>query len=211
MGRLQVLYESSPEIQWGACLRDVASGEVVDWCGADRALPIASVGKVLLLVTVAAQIDAGTLDPHHRLVRCESDQVADSGLWHHLATDELAVVDAAVLVSAVSDNVATNVLLRRIGLDTVAAQAAQLGLRVTRLHDRVRDRRGPADPPTLATGSAAELSWLMASLANGAVVNPAVSHRVPVSSHPTSTGTWSTSPPATSVRCCRTPRSHARR
>jgi beta-lactamase class A len=64
----------------------------------------------------------------------------------------------------VSDNLATNVLLRAVGLGAVAVTATRLGLHATALHDRVRDARGAGHPPTLARGSAGELSALMGRL-----------------------------------------------
>ena len=131
-------------------------------------LPTASIGKVLLLAEVAAQLVAGTLRPDELLVRAPQDVVADSGLWQHLTQQSLSVPDLATLVGAVSDNLATNVLLRRVGLAAVAGRTAALGLRSTALHDRVRDRRTPADPPLLSSGTAAELAAVMAAQWAGA-------------------------------------------
>jgi beta-lactamase class A len=147
---------------------------VVESGDPDAVLPAASMGKVLLLVTVAA----GGVPLDRPLARTREDAVADSGLWRHLAVDALPAGDLAVLVGAVSDNLATNVLLRAVGLDAVRATGAALGLRATGLHDRVRDHRGPEHQPALSTASAAELSRLFADLAAGRVVSPEVSARV---------------------------------
>ena len=122
-------------------------------------LPAASVGKVLLLIEVAR-----TLDLAEPLTRTREDAVADSGLWQHLAVDTLPAGDLAALVGAVSDNLATNVLLRRVGLDAVRRTAGELGLEHTALHDRVRDARTAAHPPALSTATASELSLLFTRL-----------------------------------------------
>jgi beta-lactamase class A len=150
-------------VRWAACVRDVATGAVLAEVEPDLALPTASVGKLLLLVA-AARTDGGTL-----LRRDAVASVADSGLWQHLRTPALSVHDCAVLVGAVSDNLATNVLLRHLGLDAVQRTAEELGLRATALHDLVRDVRGAEHPPQLSTGSAGELSDLMARLHRGEV------------------------------------------
>ena len=84
----------------------------------------------------------------------------------------------AARVGATSDNLATNVLLRVIGLEAVRARAESLGLRRTALLDLVRNRRGPDDAPQLSVGSMAELAWLFGALSRGEVVDPVTSQRV---------------------------------
>src|SRR5688500_20328707 len=85
-------------IEWGVCVRDAASGDVLAEHEPHAVLPAASVGKVLLLIEVARSVDLG--EP---LTRTEADAVADSGLWQHLAVDTLPAGDLAALVGAVSD------------------------------------------------------------------------------------------------------------
>lgn len=153
-----------PSVQWGVYAVQLPSGtELAAW-RADDVLPVASVGKLLLLVTVAEQMADGRLPPDELLAPLPGDAVADSGLWRHLRTPALPVADLAVLVGAVSDNLATNVLLRRVGLETVAGTARRLGLARTSLLDRVRDVREPGDPPQLAEGTARELVELLTRL-----------------------------------------------
>ncbi len=115
----------------GRVLRDAATGDVLGAAGADRVLPAASLGKLLLLVEVARSLDLA--EP---LTRLPEDAVADSGLWQHLAVDTLAAGDLAALVGAVSDNLATNVLLRRVGLEAVVASAFGLDPLAHALPDR---------------------------------------------------------------------------
>jgi beta-lactamase class A len=162
-------------VEWGVCVRDAATGEVLAEAAPDRVLPAASIGKVLLLVAVAGGVDLA--EP---LTRTPEDAVADSGLWQHLAVDTLPAGDLAALVGAVSDNLATNVLLRRVGLDAVRRAAGELGLRATALHDRVRDERTAEHPPALSTATAGELSAVFAALAGsgGAAAGREVAERV---------------------------------
>jgi beta-lactamase class A len=143
-------------VSWGVCLRDAATGQVLAEHRPGAVLPTASVGKLLLLLEVAG----GGHDLDTPVRRGSVAPVADSGLWQHLRADALSVHDAAVLVAAVSDNLATNVLLRHVGLDAVDRLGERLGLVHTRLHDVVRDVRGPQHPPTLSSGTAGELSRL---------------------------------------------------
>ena len=126
--------------------------------GSDTVQSTASVGKVFLLCEVAERMVDGRLDPHARVRRDPGVAVADSGLWQHLAQDSLPLVDACLLVAAVSDNWATNVLVDEVGLESVAARAEALGCARSGLHDRVRDVRTPDNPPTLSSGTARELA-----------------------------------------------------
>jgi beta-lactamase class A len=141
-------------------------------------LPTASLGKVLLLIETSARITLRDFAGYGILDKTPGDTVSDSGVWRHLQAPALPVSDLATLVGATSDNLATNVLLRMIGLDAVRARAESLGLSRTALLDLVRDRRGPDDAPQLSVGSAAELSWLFGALSRGEVVDPVTSQRV---------------------------------
>jgi beta-lactamase class A len=146
-------------VEWGVCVRDAVTGDVLAAVDADRVLPAASIGKVFLLLEVARALD---LD--EPLTRTPDDAVADSGLWQHLAVDTLPAGDLAALVGAVSDNLATNVLLRRVGLVAVQRTTRELGLTDSALHDRVRDHRTAEHPPALSTATAAELTQLFMGL-----------------------------------------------
>jgi beta-lactamase class A len=140
-------------------------GELVAEHEPERLLRTASVGKVYLLMRVAELIGAGELDPGELLDRNRGPAVADSGLWQHLDTQRLPVADAARLVGAVSDNWATNVLLDRVGIESLP-----VGPRGSALLDFVRDARGPGHPPTLSEGCAADWVDALLGLAGGSPV-----------------------------------------
>ena len=144
-------------LAWSFCLMD-ADGVSIDEDAADLVHPPASVGKVFLLSEVAERIIDGRLDPQQIVLRDPLLAVSDSGLWQHLTQDSLPLVDACVLVAAVSDNWATNVLLDLVGLEPVTQRARSMGCADSSLHDRVRDARTDDDPPTLSTGTARELA-----------------------------------------------------
>ncbi|RLV57621.1 serine hydrolase [Aeromicrobium phragmitis] len=145
---------------------------------ADVVVSAASIGKVFALVEAARAFESGDLDPGELLSRTVDDLVADSGLWQVLRQPVLSAEDACWLIGAASDNVATNVLVRRLGLDAVRAVTQTLGFTDSGLLDRVRDERGPEHPPALSVGTATELSDLMARLSRGEVVSAPVSRRV---------------------------------
>jgi beta-lactamase class A len=160
------------EVSW--LVVDADTGEELLSHEPDRVLRTASVAKVLVLSALARAIEDGEVDVNEVLSRTATPPVADSGLWHLMAVDALPVLDVALLVGAVSDNWATNVLVERLGLDRVNA----FGLQHTALHDVVRDHRGPADPPTLSTGTAREWVQVLVALHRRTWVSAAVSEQV---------------------------------
>jgi len=167
----------SANIDWSICIRDAAGHELA-CCNADRAMKTASIGKLLLLVEVARQSGEGDLTGATLLGRDPELLVADSGIWQHLQVEKLSIDDLCVLIASVSDNLATNVLLKLVGLQKLRNLAESLGLVHTTLLDYVRDHRGPDDPATLSTGSASELSRVMSQLSRKELVSPTVSEQV---------------------------------
>lgn len=139
--------------------------------------PVASLGRVLLLVEVAARLEDGGLHGD-RLQRMARDTATGAGLWQFLQEPTMQVPDLATLVGATADAWAMNALLSTVGIDAVRERAESLGIERTALIDRVRDRRGPDDAPDASVAPTGELAWLMRGLALGEVVDEAVSNRV---------------------------------
>ncbi|WP_395639071.1 serine hydrolase [Pseudolysinimonas sp.] len=164
--------------QVSASVTDLDTGKTLVAIDERIVLPTASIGKILLLVEVSARLTARDFSGYGILDKSPRDSVGDSGIWQHLQAPSLPVADLATLVGATSDNIATNVLLRQVGLDAVRARTESLGLLRTALLDLVRDSRGPDDAPQLSVGSTAELSWLFAALARGEIVDTLTSSRV---------------------------------
>ena len=164
--------------QVSASVVDLESGATLVAIDDKIVLPTASVGKILLLIEVSARLTDRDFSGYGILDKTARDSVGDSGIWQHLQAPSLPVADLASLVGATSDNLATNVLLRQIGLPAVRARTESLGLLRTALLDLVRDSRGPDDAPQLSVGSTAELTWLFGALARGEVVDQLTSSRV---------------------------------
>ncbi|PWR10827.1 serine hydrolase [Micromonospora acroterricola] len=134
----------------------------------DRVLPLASVGKLLLLGEVARRLADGTLAPDQPVDLLDDDRaLGGTGLLGLLSPQRWTVADLTTAVAAVSDNAATNALLRLVTLDAVQELARRSGLRDTTVHDRIRAARGPDVPPTFATGTAHDLCAFLADVATG--------------------------------------------
>lgn len=161
-----------------ASVLDLDTGESLLAIDDRISLPTASIGRILLLIEVAARISERDGTGYGILDKTQRDLVGDAGLWQHLQAPSLPVADLATLVGASGDNLATNALLRHVGLDAVRVRTEGLGLQRTALLDLARDSRGPDDAPQLSIGSVAELTWLFSALAHGQVVDQLTSSRV---------------------------------
>ncbi|WP_406739634.1 serine hydrolase [Streptomyces atratus] len=141
-------------------------------------LPVASASKLLLLAEVARRLDTGEL-PADRVVEVLDEDLAEgTGLLRRLSGRGWTVEDLAWLTASVSDNTATNALLRLVGRESTVRLAQELGLDHLTLHDKVRDVRGPDVPPVFATGTAHDLARLVTHAVRGTMSCPAASARL---------------------------------
>ena len=173
LGRLA--YEGA---QVSAHVLDLSTGAPLVSIDDRIVLPTADIGKVLLLIEVSARLTARENIGLGIIDKPPVNSVGDSGVWQHMQAPALPVADLATLVGATSDNLATNLLLSRVGLDAVRARTESLGLSRTALLDFARNTRGPDDAPQLSVGSTAELAKLFGMLAREEVVDAVTSQRV---------------------------------
>ncbi|MQA77716.1 MAG: serine hydrolase [Streptosporangiales bacterium] len=111
--------------------RDVDSGKAV---GVGESTPVvtASVFKVPVAVELARQSVAGDVDLTERITVGEDDEVPSPfGLAPHRDDVVMSYRDLALLMMVISDNVATDLVLGRVGKDRVASLLAELGLVAT--------------------------------------------------------------------------------
>lgn len=96
---------------------------------ADRPAVPASVIKILVALEAETQFAAGQLDPRERVTLRATERTPGPVLFSLFQDDVRASLrDLVVAMLTISDNVATDALLDRMGLDAVNARAAHLGL-----------------------------------------------------------------------------------
>ncbi|MFF4758301.1 serine hydrolase [Streptomyces sp. NPDC001292] len=144
----------------------------------DTVLPVASASKLLLLAEVSRRLDTGELSAGQLVEIRDEDRAGGTGLLRRLGRGGWTVEDLAWLTAAVSDNTATNALLRLVGREATARLAGRLGLDHLALHDVVRDVRGPDVPPVFATGTARDLARLVTHAVRGTMGSPDASARL---------------------------------
>ncbi len=119
---------------FGVQVLDLTSGQSF---GVNETLvfPQGSAIKVPILVELYRQAADGLLSVDEQLPITHADAVAGSGYLQHFGdgTSRLSLHDMAVMMIVVSDNMATNLLIERVGMDNVTATMARLGLPDTKL------------------------------------------------------------------------------
>jgi beta-lactamase class A len=121
----------------GLYVKDLKTGETLSIRGREQ-FASASVIKVPILVELFHQIEKGPLKLTDPLIMLASDQRPGSGVLQFLSTPHsLTVADAAMLMTILSDNSATNLIIDKVGIRNVNARMDSLGLRQTRLHAKV--------------------------------------------------------------------------
>jgi len=161
----------------GYSVIDLETGARISRRG-DETFPTASLIKVAILVTVYDLVAKGQLSLDDPLTVLKIDQVPGSGVIQFLHNGTvLTVHDAAWLMSTISDNTATNLLLDRIIIRRVWAKMDSLGLQHTRVHSKsfLRSSSVAMDSSAkygLGVTTPNEMAHLFELLAQGRAVNP---------------------------------------
>ncbi len=102
---------------------------------ADRRCQTASVIKFPMLIHVALAVQEGLLDWSEKLTLTEAEKVAGAGVLTQLtAGTDWTLRDLCVLMTIISDNTATNMLIERLGVEPINARMRTLGLPLTTLY-----------------------------------------------------------------------------
>jgi beta-lactamase class A len=149
----------------GLSLKDLASGRTLE-IRPDEVFPQASTIKWTILYELYRQAEEGRIDLAEA-TRPGLPRAGGSGMLQFLS-DKLSLTwrDAAVLMMGLSDNEATNLLIARLGLESVNRRLESLGLQKTRLLRRMMDleaaRRGDENVATPA-----EMRGLLEAIRSG--------------------------------------------
>jgi beta-lactamase class A len=125
--RLRALADGFPGTL-GVAVRDLRSGEEVSING-ERLFPMASVYKIPIMVEVFRQIEAGKFTLDDRIEVGDDERTLGSGLLTILSSGlRPTIKDLITLMIVVSDNEATDILLKKVGAANVTATMRALGL-----------------------------------------------------------------------------------
>jgi beta-lactamase class A len=161
----------------GYTVHDLDTGERLERRG-DETFPTASLIKVAVLVTVYDLVEKGQLSLDDPLTVLKIDKVPGSGQLQFLHDNAVVTVrDAAWLMSTLSDNTATNLLLDRIIIRRVWDKMEKLGLPHTKVHSKsfLRSASVAMDSSVkygLGVTTPNEMARLLALMADGKAVSP---------------------------------------
>ena len=141
----------------------------------EEAYLAASVIKFPLYLHILAEAEKGNLSLGEKLQICEADKMPGCGAISLLTGEqELDIASLCQLMIRISDNTATNVLIRRCGMDAVNAGFREMGLEKTVLRRYLFDSEASARGLE-NTISPREMGDLLEQLYRRNYVNPVVS------------------------------------
>jgi beta-lactamase class A len=162
----------------GYTVHNLDTGERLERRG-DETFSTASLIKVPVLVTVFDLVEQKRMSLDDPLTVLRIDKVPGSGQLQHLHDNAtITVRDAAWLMTTISDNTATNLLLDRIIIRRVWEKMEKLGLPRTKVHSKsfLRSSSVAVDSSVkygLGVTTPNEMARLFALLAEGRAVSPA--------------------------------------
>jgi beta-lactamase class A len=157
--------------------RELGSGRTLS-AHDDVQLPAYSTIKVLLAAAFWRMTERGELDEAELCAFEPGACVGGSGVLRGLRhAASLSIADVMHLALVVSDNDATNIVARRVGLERVNALADELGLTRTRMQRLMMDQEAVAAGRENLT-SAGDLARLLEQLAGEGSLEPFVGERV---------------------------------
>ncbi|MEG2653198.1 MAG: serine hydrolase [Ruthenibacterium sp.] len=102
--------------------------------GADTPLVAASVIKLPVLIEAFRRMREGTLSPDESFVITQADKLPSCGALSYLHDGvQVTLLDLCTLMIILSDNTATNLLIKRLGMEGINKNLRALGARTTTL------------------------------------------------------------------------------
>ena len=161
----------------GVYVKNLVTGET--WSrGADVPVVAASVIKIPVMIEAFAQRERGELDFDEIHALRDEERLPSCGTLKAMHTGiEMTLEDLIRLMIIVSDNAATNIMIRRVGMDSVNATLRSLGCEKTTLNrllfDSEASRRGIKNFIT-----AGEMGMLLEALYRGQIVSKEASREM---------------------------------
>ena len=123
----------------GVSVKHLGTGETTDLNG-DVVFPTASVFKVPVIVEFYRRVERGRISLDEQILLKESDKVPGSGILKELSEGlPVSYRDLLSLMMIVSDNTATDLVVKKVGFDNINSTMDAFGLKETRVNKYCRE------------------------------------------------------------------------
>src|SRR5437763_11399085 len=154
----------------GVAARNLATGEEVRVNDA-VSFPTASTIKILILFELVRQCAKGQAQLWERITLRDSDKTLGSGLLTAFdAGANLTLHDLAVMMMAISDNTATNMLIDRLGQYAINQAARDAGMYDTELRNKIDFEKIRESHDNLAVSTPRDFVTFLSALRRGELV-----------------------------------------
>ncbi|MEM2126690.1 MAG: serine hydrolase [Candidatus Bathyarchaeia archaeon] len=137
ISRLKRLVYEFPGVM-GISINDLIEEDEISING-DELFPIGSAIKIPILIEFYRQIEEGLIDPKDVIALKEKHIVGGSGVLKEFEQDSIIMplINYAILMIVVSDNVAANILIDIVGMNNINKTLNSLGLSKTKLQRKM--------------------------------------------------------------------------
>lgn len=154
----------------GIFFLDLATGKTIK-VNAEASFPAASLIKVPILIEVFKEAQEGRIRLDRKLIVTRKDQVGGSGILKNVPPgSKISVMKAATLMIQESDNTATDMLIRLVGMEAVNGTTGKLGCRKTLLERTIWDFDA-ADRGRDNVTTPHDMAFMFASIENTSFLN----------------------------------------
>lgn len=158
----------------GFYYKNLVTGETMQH-GTDIPLQAASVIKIPILIEAFKRMEAGTIHKTDLFTIRKEDKLPSCGALTYMHDGlQVTLEDLYTLMIILSDNSATNILIKEFGMDSINATMKDLGLKSTRLNRLLFDKEQSAlgIQNYIATE---EIAWILEKMYLGELVSESAS------------------------------------
>lgn len=157
----------------GLSAKNLDTGEQI-LVNEDQVFATASSAKIWMLVELFRQVEEEKVALANRIPLREENRVLGLGILRDLEPGvEFTLRDLATLMITVSDNTATNMLIDLLGIDNIRRTMSDLGLKNSRLNNKIDFDLIVPDARAFGEASPADFATLMELIARHQILSPA--------------------------------------
>lgn len=172
---LKPLYECPGKT--GFYFKNLVTGETWE-LNSRQPLVAASVIKIPVLVEIFTLLEQGQLHRDEKFRISQEEKLPSCGALNYMHTGLVVTLeDLYTLMIILSDNTATNMLIRRVGMDKINLRMRELGLKATTLNRLLFDSEA-ASKGIENMITAQEIGFLLEQMAAGKLVSKAASNEM---------------------------------